>query len=148
MVFYHYSFLGGSMFSSIEEIQQGMEKEKYICDRSLATVLFLALKLEKPLLLEGEAGVGKTDVAKVMTQALGRRLIRLQCYEGLDVTTALYEWNYPKQLLRIKMGEASKQPLERVENIFSREFLIARPLLEAIQSEVADQHIVLLIDEV
>ncbi|OGP66587.1 MAG: ATPase [Deltaproteobacteria bacterium RBG_13_53_10] len=136
------------MFSSIDEVQQALEKEKYICDRSLATVLYLALKLEKPILLEGEAGVGKTEVAKVMTQALGRRLIRLQCYEGLDVTTALYEWNYPKQLLRIKMGEASKQPLERVENIFSREFLIARPLLEAIQSEVADQHIVLLIDEV
>src|SRR4030043_1511131 len=115
------------MFSSIDKVQEAMEKQKYICDRSLATVLFLALKLEKPLLLEGEGGVGKTDVAKVMTQALGRRLIRLQCYEGLDVTTALYEWNYPKQLLRIKMGEASKQPLERVENIFSREFLIARP---------------------
>src|SRR4030042_6301083 len=136
------------MFNSIEEVQQAMEKEKYICERPLAIVVFLALKLEKPLLLEGEAGVGKTEVAKVMTQALGLRLIRLQCYEGLDVTTALYEWNYPKQLLRIKMGEASKQPLERVENIFSREFLIARPLLEAIQSEVADQHIVLLIDEV
>ena len=136
------------MFSSIDELQQALEKEKYICDRSLATVLFLALKLEKPILLEGEAGVGKTEVAKVMTQALGRRLIRLQCYEGLDVTTALYEWNYPKQLLRIKMGEAGKQPLERVENIFSEEFLIARPLLEAIQSEASDQHIVLLIDEV
>jgi MoxR-like ATPase len=136
------------MFSSIDELQQALEKEKYICDRSLATVLYLALKLEKPILLEGEAGVGKTEVAKVMTQVLGRRLIRLQCYEGLDVTTALYEWNYPKQLLRIKMGESGKQPLERVENIFSREFLIARPLLEAIQSEASDQHIVLLIDEV
>jgi MoxR-like ATPase len=136
------------MLSSIDDILFALEKEQYICDRSLATVLFLALKLEKPLLLEGEAGVGKTEVAKVMTQALGRRLIRLQCYEGLDVTTALYEWNYPKQLLRIKMSEATHQPLERVENIFSGEFLIRRPLLEAIQSEGNDQHIVLLIDEV
>jgi MoxR-like ATPase len=136
------------MLGSIDDILRTLEKEKYICDRSLATVLFLALKLEKPLLLEGEAGVGKTEVAKVMTQALGRRLIRLQCYEGLDVTTALYEWNYPKQLLRIKMGEAMQTPLERVENIFSEEFLIRRPLLEAIQSEGVDQHIVLLIDEV
>src|SRR4030043_294752 len=148
MVFYHYSFLGGSMFSSIEDVQRALEKEKYICDRSLATVLYLALKLEKPILLEGEAGVGKTEVAKVMTQALGGRLIRLQCYEGLDVTTALYEWNYPKQLLRIKMGELNEQPLKGVENIFTEDFLIRRPLLEAIQSEVADQHIVLLIDEV
>ena len=136
------------MFDSIEEIQQAMEKEKYICERSLATVVFLASKLEKPLLLEGEAGVGKTEVAKVMTSALNRRLIRLQCYEGLDMTAALYEWNYPKQLLRIKMGEANRQPLQSVENIFSPEFLIQRPLLEAIQCESADQHIVLLIDEI
>jgi len=136
------------MFSSIDEVQQAMEKERYICDRSLATVLYLALKLEKPVLLEGEAGVGKTEVAKVMTQALGRRLIRLQCYEGLDATTALYEWNYPKQLLRIKMGESKRQPIDSVENIFSEEFLIRRPLLEAIQSEAADQRIVLLIDEI
>ena len=146
--FAYYNLLGGTMFSSIDEIHQAIEKEKYICDRSLATVLYLALRLEKPVLLEGEAGVGKTEVAKVMTQALGRRLIRLQCYEGLDVTTALYEWNYPKQLLRIKMGESSRQPLESVQNIFSEEFLIRRPLLEAIQSEVTDQHIVLLIDEI
>jgi MoxR-like ATPase len=136
------------MFSSIDGLQEAMEKEKYICDRSLATALYLALKLEKPLLLEGEAGVGKTEVAKVMTQALGRRLIRLQCYEGLDATTALYEWNYPKQLLRIKMGEVCQQPMPSVENIFSEEFLIRRPLLEAIQSEAADQPIVLLIDEI
>ncbi len=84
------------MFSSIDEIQNALQHESYVCDRPLATVLYLALKLEKPILLEGEAGVGKTEVAKVMTQALGRRLIRLQCYEGLDTATALYEWNYPK----------------------------------------------------
>ena len=92
------------MFASIEEIQKVIEREKYICDRSLATIVYLAIKLEKPLLIEGEAGVGKTEVAKVMAQALNRRLIRLQCYEGLDATAALYEWNYPKQLLRIKRG--------------------------------------------
>lgn len=136
------------MFSSIDEVQEAMEKEKYICDRELATVLFLALKLEKPLLLEGEAGVGKTDVAKVMTQAMKARLIRLQCYEGLDATTALYEWNYPKQLLRIKAGETCDQPLKGVENIFTEEFLIRRPLLEAIQSGAEGGSIVLLIDEV
>jgi MoxR-like ATPase len=136
------------MFSSIDEIQEVMEKEKYICDRELATVLFLALRLQKPLLLEGEAGVGKTDVAKVMTQAIKGRLIRLQCYEGLDATTALYEWNYPKQLLRIKAGETCNQPLKGVENIFTEEFLIRRPLLEAIQSGAEGRSVVLLIDEV
>lgn len=125
-----------------------MEREKYICDRALSTVLFLALRLEKPLLIEGEAGVGKTEVAKVMTQVLNWHLIRLQCYEGLDSTTALYEWNYPKQLLRIKMGEAGHQPLEKVENIFSTEFLIRRPLLEAIWSEDQNERCVLLIDEI
>lgn len=136
------------MLASIEEVQMAMENEKYICDRPLATVIYLALRLEKPLLLEGEAGVGKTDVAKVMAQALGRRLIRLQCYEGLDVNSALYEWNYPKQLLRIKMGETREHPSESIGNIFSEEFLIRRPLLEAIYSESKDQNIVLLIDEI
>ncbi len=136
------------MFNSIEEIQQAMEEEKYISERSLATVIYLALKLEKPLLLEGEAGVGKTEVAKVMNQALGRRLIRLQCYEGLDVTAALYEWNYPKQLLRIKIGETRERFTDPMVNIFSEEFLIRRPLLEAIYNEYQNQHIVLLIDEI
>jgi len=131
------------MFSSIEEIQEAMEREKYICDRALATVLFLALKLGKPVLVEGEAGVGKTEVAKVLAVALGGRLIRLQCYEGLDATAALYEWNYPKQLLQIKMSEACGQS---AGDIFTQEFLIRRPLLEAIQS--SDQRIVLLIDEI
>jgi MoxR-like ATPase len=135
------------MFDSIEEIQAAMEKERYICDRPLATVLYLALKLEKPLLLEGEAGVGKTDVAKVMTRVLGRHLIRLQCYEGLDAAAALYEWNYPKQLLRIKMGE-SRQQTPQTLNIFSEEFLIRRPLLQAIHDESENRHIVLLIDEI
>ncbi len=136
------------MINSIDEVQQAMGKEKYVSERPLATVIYLALQLEKPLLLEGEAGVGKTEVAKVMTQVLGRRLIRLQCYEGLDVTAALYEWNYPKQLLRIKMGESCERPMESMIDIFSEEFLIRRPLLEAIYNESRDQHIVLLIDEI
>lgn len=136
------------MFSSIDEIQKAMEHEKYICDRPLATVLYLALKLEKPVLLEGEAGVGKTDVAKVMKSVLGRRLIRLQCYEGLDATAALYEWNYPKQLLSIKAGESNRSRCKRMENIFSEPFLISRPLLEAIRSEAEEQRVVLLIDEI
>jgi MoxR-like ATPase len=138
----------GAMFSSVDEVQEAMEKEKYICERALATVLYLALKLEKPLLLEGEAGVGKTEVAKVMTHALAGRLIRLQCYEGLDATAALYEWNYPKQLLRIKMGEVCGEQFKGVENIFSEEFLIRRPLLEAIQWGAENQPIILLIDEI
>jgi MoxR-like ATPase len=136
------------MLSSIDEVQRAMEGEKYICDRALATVIYLAARLEKPLLLEGEAGVGKTELAKVINSILGRRLIRLQCYEGLDVNSALYEWNYPKQLLRIKMGEAGHQSLDKLENIFSEPFLIGRPLLDAIRSEAHDQRITLLIDEV
>lgn len=136
------------MLSSIDNVQRALENEHYICERPLATVLFLALKLQRPVLLEGEAGVGKTEVAKVMTQVLGGRLIRLQCYEGLDSTTALYEWNYPKQILRIKMGESLHEPLKRVENIFGEEFLIQRPLLEAIRGEMSDPPTVLLIDEI
>lgn len=102
--------------------------------------------MEKPLLLEGEAGVGKTEVAKVLAQAMGRRLIRLQCYEGLDVNMAIYEWNYAKQILSIKMAEACLS-LENLKNIFDEEYLIQRPLLEAIRSETQGQHVVLLIDE-
>ncbi|MDP2660493.1 MAG: AAA family ATPase, partial [Dehalococcoidia bacterium] len=94
-------------FASIEKVQETLREGRYITDRSLATVIYLAVSLGKPLLLEGEAGVGKTDVAKVMASALKTRLIRLQCYEGLDVNTALYEWNYPKQLLRIRLEEGA-----------------------------------------
>jgi MoxR-like ATPase len=131
---------------SIEDVSQALKKEKYVCDRRLAATIFLALKMEKPLLLEGEAGVGKTEVAKVLAQALGRRLIRLQCYEGLDVTTAIYEWNYTKQILSIKMAEACHS-LENLKNIFDEAYLIQRPLLEAIRSETEGRHVVLLIDE-
>ncbi len=135
-------------FSSIENVQQRLRENRYISDRSLATVIYLSVSLGKPLLLEGEAGVGKTDVAKVMASAMNTRLIRLQCYEGLDVNTALYEWNYPKQVLRIKLEEGDKRSKDELGNlIFSEEFLIRRPLLEALQSDGANPP-VLLIDEI
>ena len=136
-------------FDSIEAVQEAMRAQDYICDRSLATVIFLAMKLEKPILLEGEAGVGKTEVAKVLAAMVGAKLIRLQCYEGLDVNTALYEWNFPRQMLHIKIAEAAADAsAERIEQeIFSADYLIKRPLLEAIHSG-AHTPPVLLIDEV
>ena len=136
------------MFDSIENLQEELRKQNYIADRTLATTLYLSTAMKKPIFLEGEAGVGKTDVAKVLAQITDSRLIRLQCYEGLDVNTSLYEWNYAKQLLRIKMEEGSKGAREALEEtIFSSEFLIARPLLEAIQ-DGNEKSPVLLIDEV
>ena len=118
---------------------------RYICDRSLATALFLALRLQRPLLLEGEAGVGKTELAKVLAAELGRRLIRLQCYEGLDVGSAVYEWNYARQMMEIRLAEASGSDRSELErDIYSERFLIRRPLLEALSVEPPP---VLLIDE-
>ncbi|MBU0733149.1 MAG: MoxR family ATPase [Proteobacteria bacterium] len=134
-------------FRSIDEVFRALKRQKYICDRRLATVIYLAFNMEKPLLLEGEAGVGKTELAKVLSKALDRRLIRLQCYEGLDSNTAVYEWNYTKQILRIKLAEAHQQGLDDLKNIFDEEYLIRRPLLEAISSEADDKHVCLLIDE-
>jgi MoxR-like ATPase len=134
-------------FRSIDEVSRALKKQKYVCDRKLATVIYLAFQMEKPLLLEGEAGVGKTELAKVLSQALDRRLIRLQCYEGLDTHTAVYEWNYTKQILRIKMTEAHQECLDNLKNIFDEEYLIQRPLLEAIRSEAHGKHVSLLIDE-
>lgn len=136
------------MLRSIEEVQQALERHKYITDRPLATIIYIACSLGKPLFLEGEAGVGKTEVAKVLADLLGTGLIRLQCYEGLDASTALYEWNYPKQMLKIKLGEVvgvSKEALDDV--IFSEEYLIKRPLLLAIQNSYTTPP-VLLIDEI
>jgi MoxR-like ATPase len=122
--------------------------EQYFADREIATTVFLAQRLQKPLFLEGEAGVGKTEVAKVLARILDTRLIRLQCYEGLDANHALYEWNYPKQLLRIKMGEAEGASAERLgETIFSEEYLVRRPLLDALSAD-GGRPPVLLIDEV
>ena len=136
------------MFTSIEEVQRQMEAQSYIADRALATTLFLAIKLEKPIFLEGEAGVGKTEVAKVLSKILQSRLIRLQCYEGLDANTALYEWNYSKQMLKIKLEEGGGRSRDELEHlIFSQEFLLKRPLLDAIMSD-GSMPPVLLIDEV
>lgn len=133
---------------TIEHVQDILRAERYICDRSLATVVYLSLVVGKPLLLEGEAGVGKTEVAKVLAKVLNAKLIRLQCYEGLDANTALYEWNYPKQMLRIKLEEVEHGDKEAVETeIFSQDYLIKRPLLEAIQTDGASPP-VLLIDEI
>jgi len=137
-----------TQFASIDEVQRLLAGEQYFADREIATTVFLAQRLEKPLFLEGEAGVGKTEIAKVLARILQTRLIRLQCYEGLDANHALYEWNYPKQLLRIKIGEAEGAGAEQLgQTIFSEEYLVRRPLLDALSSNGA-QAPVLLIDEV
>jgi MoxR-like ATPase len=124
-----------------------LAKGDYVADRSLATAVFLSMRLNRPLFLEGEAGVGKTEIAKVLAQTLGRRLIRLQCYEGLDVAAAVYEWNYPRQMVEIRLAEATKATRATLEQeIFSDRFLIRRPLLQALTADPAGPP-VLLIDE-
>jgi MoxR-like ATPase len=132
---------------TIEDVQRAMFAQRYIADRSLATAVFLALKRRKPLLLEGEPGVGKTEIAKVLSAMLDTKLIRLQCYEGIDVNTAVYEWNYTRQMLHIRLMEAgSINKQEELREIFGSDFLIQRPLLQAI--DVSNMHApVLLIDE-
>jgi MoxR-like ATPase len=121
--------------------------QRYVADRSLATAVFLALKLGRPLFLEGEAGVGKTEIAKVLASGLGRRLIRLQCYEGLDVASAVYEWNYARQMLEIRLAEAGSASREEIQrDIFDARFLIKRPLLQALEADAGGAP-VLLIDE-
>jgi MoxR-like ATPase len=132
--------------TSIDALQQALLERQYVADRQLVTSLFLALRLQKPLLLEGEAGVGKTEIAKTLAALQQRPLIRLQCYEGLDVATTIYEWNYTRQILQIRMLEAAGQAATALEQIFSPEFLIRRPLLQAIDGTHA-QSPVLLIDE-
>jgi MoxR-like ATPase len=134
--------------ASIDATQDLLAKGNYVGDRSLATVLYLALKMQRPLFLEGEAGVGKTEIAKVLSETLGRRLIRLQCYEGLDVSAAVYEWNYAAQMIAIRLGEAEgATDRERLEHdVFSERFLIKRPLLQALEPDPAGPP-VLLIDE-
>jgi MoxR-like ATPase len=133
--------------TTIEEVLRQLEQHQYIADRSLATTIYLACRLQKPIFLEGEPGVGKTEVARVLSDMLSTRLIRLQCYEGLDAASALYEWNYTKQLLRIKMEEqCGRSPEEIGSEIYTEDYLIKRPLLEAIQS-ARGQTPVLLIDE-
>jgi MoxR-like ATPase len=135
--------------ASIEATLDLLAKADYIADRSLATVLYLALRMGRPLFLEGEAGVGKTEIAKVLSQALGRRLIRLQCYEGLDISSAVYEWNYGAQMIAIRLAEAQGEgDRARIEHdVFSERFLIKRPLLQALDPDPAGPP-VLLIDEI
>ena len=135
-------------FETIEQVVDELATEQYIADRALAAVLFLAHRLEKPLFLEGEPGVGKTELGVVMARLFETRLIRLQCYEGLDASTALYEWNYPKQLLHIRLEEQRKRDVEEIErSIYGEKFLIKRPLLQAILHSNEGTP-VLLIDEI
>jgi MoxR-like ATPase len=134
--------------SSVDEVMQLLASQQYVAERQLATTLYLALSMRRPLFLEGEAGVGKTEIAKVLASALGRRLVRLQCYEGLDISSAVYEWNYPRQMIEIRLaeaaGETSKDQL--ATDIFTDRFLIKRPLLQALEHS-ADGAPILLIDE-
>src|SRR5687768_15843540 len=132
-------------FADVDEVTQRLAKASYLATPMIANVAFLADRLEKPVLAEGPAGVGKTELAKALAAATGARLIRLQCYEGLDESKALYEWNYKKQLLRIQAERGSTEWKEVSDDIFSDEFLLTRPLLEAI---TAEDPVVLLIDEV
>src|SRR5215471_11723421 len=136
-----------SLPATIDDVIQGLGDHSYIGDRPLATAIYLALKLDKPLFIEGEAGVGKTEAAKVMADVLDARLIRLQCYEGIDLAHAVYEWNYPRQLLHIRLLNEAADRQAAEKEIFSPEFLLRRPLLDAIDN--ADEvPPVLLIDEI
>jgi MoxR-like ATPase len=134
--------------SSVDEVMQLLASQQYVAERQLATTLYLALTMRRPLFLEGEAGVGKTEIAKVLASSLGRKLVRLQCYEGLDISSAVYEWNYPRQMIEIRLaeaaGETSKDQL--ATDIFTDRFLIKRPLLQALEHS-ADGAPILLIDE-
>jgi MoxR-like ATPase len=139
----------GAAFSTVDELERGLRQQRYVAERGLATTLFLTLKLGKPLLLEGEAGVGKTEIAKVLADLLDTPLIRLQCYEGLDAASAIYEWDYPRQMLYLRTieatGGASREAVQH--DLFSEEFLLKRPLLQAIDAS-HEKAPVLLIDEV
>jgi MoxR-like ATPase len=135
-------------FDSIDALEATLRQHRYVAGRNLATTIFLGLKLDKPLLLEGEAGVGKTEVGKVLAEVLQAPLIRLQCYEGIDINNAVYEWAYARQLLHIRMLETAGQDQERMEReIFSERFLVKRPLLQALESNGARPPL-LLIDEI
>jgi MoxR-like ATPase len=133
-------------FSSVEDLQERLREQAYLADRALATSIYLAVSLDKPLLLEGEAGVGKTEVAKALATTLDRELIRLQCYEGIDASQALYEWDYSRQLIAVRAMQADElaDPTSRVSDLFGEEFLVERPLLAAIRT---GDRAVLLVDE-
>ena len=130
---------------TLEELKNNLDGTRYVYDGTMLTVLYVALTLGRPLLIEGAAGVGKTEVAKVMAEALGRPLVRLQCYEGLDESKALYEWNYQKQLLAIQVNQGREDKETLTKSLFSDEYLLERPLLQSIRSE---EPVVLLIDEI
>jgi MoxR-like ATPase len=137
------------MFEDINSVQQALNQQNYIAERGLATSIFLSLKLGKPLFLEGEAGVGKTEIAKVLSTMLDTQLIRLQCYEGLDASSALYEWNYAAQILHLRLLEASGADRESMQaELFTEKFLQSRPLLQAIEASADGKPPVLLIDEI
>jgi MoxR-like ATPase len=140
--------LNPALPQSIDATMALLAGADYVAERSLATAVFLSLRMGRPLFLEGEAGVGKTEIAKVLASTLGRRLVRLQCYEGLDIAQAAYEWNYPRQMIEIRLAEAegAKNREALTQDIFSEKFLIRRPLLQALQPDVAGPP-VLLIDE-
>ena len=135
--------MSGFPFASVDELQSSLGERAYLADRGLATAIYLSLSLGKPLLLEGEAGVGKTEVAKVLAELLDRHLIRLQCYEGIDASQALYEWNYSRQLIAVRAMDASDAE-QHVDDLFGPEYLVERPLLAAIR---AGDRAVLLVDE-
>ncbi|MSO97929.1 MAG: MoxR family ATPase [Rhodospirillaceae bacterium] len=132
--------------TSIDQTAKLLRQGGYVADRALATSLYLALAMKRPLFLEGEAGVGKTEIAKVLSVTLGRDLIRLQCYEGLDVSSAVYEWNYPRQIMAIRLAEASGKTTDAAQTIYSEQYLIKRPLLQALEIHQSGPP-VLLIDE-
>ena len=136
------------MLNSIDDVLTALEGERYVPERSLGVAIYLALELGKPLFLEGEAGVGKTEVAKVLASILDTKLIRLQCYEGLDVNHAVYEWDYPKQMLAIRLIEAGGEGEQvEVDDIMGRDYLVSRPLLQAVEASADGERPVLLIDE-
>jgi MoxR-like ATPase len=145
----HITAMPSPLPASIDETADLLAGARYIADRALATVIFLSLRMRRPLFLEGEAGVGKTEIAKVLAQALGRKLIRLQCYEGLDVASAVYEWNYARQMIEIRLAEAAgdKDRETLGKDVFSEQFLIKRPLLQALEPPLTGGPPVLLIDE-
>jgi MoxR-like ATPase len=137
------------MFDTVDAVQKAFADQNYVAERGLATAVYLAVRLRKPLFLEGEAGVGKTEVAKVLAALIGTEFIRLQCYEGVDVSSALYEWNYARQLLHLRLLEASGAGSDEMrESLFTREFLHSRPLLRAVEAGTVGYPPVLLIDEI
>src|SRR6059058_2501528 len=141
--------MGTHRLASIDSVQAAFAAQRYVADRDLATAVYLSLTLDRPLLVEGEAGVGKTEVGRTLAASLGTRLIRLQCYEGLDVNTAVYEWNYPRQMLEIRLLEARGEiDRAKAHDIFGPEFLIKRPLLQALETDDEAEPPVLLIDEI